>query len=125
MAVQITRNVLEGYLTCNHKGWLQLEGKGGQASDYEVMVTDRRQELRTRAMAELLARQGQGETWQGTILTAELLRKGPTVIVDATLGDESVSLLYDGLVRAEGASALGDFHYVPILCCEGEKLRQR
>ena len=87
MATKITRNVLGGYLTCKHKGWLQLEGKKGQESDYEAMVTDRWQELRTRAMAELLAHQGQGEMWQGTILTTELLAKGPSVIVDATLGE--------------------------------------
>src|SRR5713101_8446227 len=107
MAVKITKNVLEGYLNCKYKGRLQLEGEEGRKSDYEGMVTDLRQELRTRAMAELLAREGQGERWQGAILTTEIMKKGPTVIVDATLGDESASLLYDGLMRVEGASALG------------------
>jgi predicted RecB family nuclease len=124
MAVKITNNVLEGYLNCKYKGRLQLEGEEGRKSDFEEMVTNRRQELRRRAIAELLAREEQGEMWQGAILATETLKKGPTAIVNATLGDESVSLLYDGLVRAEGASALGDFHYVPILCCEGEKVRQ-
>src|SRR5262249_60983755 len=73
---------------------------------------------------DVFAGGGQGEMCQADIIVMERLKKGFTAIVDATLSDESVSLLYDGLVRAEGASALGDFHYVPILCCEGEKVRQ-
>jgi predicted RecB family nuclease len=125
MALKITKNILEGYLNCKYKGRLQLEGEEGQKSDYEGMVTDLGQELRTRAMAELLAREGQqGETWQGAILTTDMLKKGSTVIVNATFGDQSVFLLYDGLVRVEGASGLGEFHYVPVLCCEGKKIRQ-
>jgi predicted RecB family nuclease len=124
MAVKITNNVLEDYLNCKYKGRLRLEGEEGRKSDFEEMVTDLRQDLRRRAMADLLAREGQGEMRQGAIPATEMLKTGLTAIVNATLGDESVSLLYDGLVRAEGVSALGDFHYVPILCCEGEKIRQ-
>jgi predicted RecB family nuclease len=125
MAMKITRDVLEGYLNCRYKGRLQLEGEEGRKSDYELMTTDLRRQLRARVVAELLARQGAGETWQGATLATETLKKGLDVIVDATLGDELVSLLYDGLVRVEGSSALGDFHYVPVICNDGEKIRQR
>jgi predicted RecB family nuclease len=125
MAAKITRDVLEAHLNCKYKGRLQLDGEEGRKSDYEVMTTDVRRQLRARVVADLLARQGGGETWQGAILTTETLKKGLAVIADAMLGDELVSLLYDGLVRAEGASALGDFHYVPILCCDGDKIRQQ
>jgi predicted RecB family nuclease len=125
MALTITNNVLEGYLNCKYKGLLQLEGEEGRKTDYERMVTDLRQELRTQAMAELLVRMGrQGETCQDAILTTEMLKKGFTVIVNATSDEESVSLLYDGLVKVQGDSALGNYHYVPVLCCEGQKIRQ-
>jgi len=53
-----------------------------------------------------------------------MLKKGFTVIVNATSDDEFVSLLYDGLVKVQGDSALGNYHYVPVLCCEGQKIRQ-
>jgi predicted RecB family nuclease len=46
-------------------------------------------------------------------------------LIDAAFADEQVALLYDALVRVEGASALGSLHYVPVLCYEGEVIRQQ
>src|SRR5271157_5359281 len=54
MAVKITRDVLEGYLSCKYKGRLQLGGEEGRKSDYEVMATDLLRQLRTRVVADLL-----------------------------------------------------------------------
>jgi len=85
MAVKITRDVLEGYLNCEYKGWLQLGGEEGQKSDYEMMATDLRRQLHTRVVADLLARQVEGGTWQGAILAPEMLKEGLSVIVNATL----------------------------------------
>ena len=58
MTLKITKNVLEGYLNCKYKGRLQLEREEGRQADYERMVTDLRQELRSQAMAELPSSNG-------------------------------------------------------------------
>src|SRR5262245_60311944 len=57
-------------------------------------------------------------------LTPSLLRSGANFILDATLEDGLVSLHFDGLKRIPGPSDLGDFHYIPLLIYEAQKVRK-
>jgi hypothetical protein len=43
------------------------------------------------------------------------LKRGAPLLADAHLEDDSMSLDFDGLKRADGASKLGEHHYLPIL----------
>jgi predicted RecB family nuclease len=43
-------------------------------------------------------------------------------VLNATLEDDLLSLSFDGLKRVDGPSKLGDFHYVPMLFHEGQKV---
>jgi hypothetical protein len=63
--VKITREVLEGYLSCRYKGHLKLAGQAGTLSDYEAMTSAAKAESREVALAKLVARFGQGDTCRG------------------------------------------------------------
>ncbi len=122
MEPRITKEVLEGYLNCKLKGYLKLKGERGTRSDYETLMTALRDDLRARAYEKLLARHAGAAVLRGVKIETSTLKKGASIILDAIIEDEALSLHLDGLMRVEGPSRLGGYHYIPILVVEGEKL---
>jgi predicted RecB family nuclease len=113
--MRITNAILEDYLACKTKGFLELGGESGTKSDYEVMTSAVHQSSRAAALAKLVLRFGEGDACQGVPVNVELLKQGKPLLVDATLEDEVLSLGFDALKRTGGASKLGDHHYLPVL----------
>ncbi len=122
MSTKITRQILEAYLSCKTKAHLKLAGQQGVGWDYESLLVENRQEVRHRAIGKILARHAEGEVARDIILIAAALREGPSFVLNATLEDDLLSLTFDGLKRVDGPSKLGDFHYVPMLFHEGQKV---
>ena len=91
-------------------------------SDYESLLVADRHEVRRQAIARLLTKYTEGEVARDLPLTTAALQTGPLIILDVTLDDEWLSLVFDGLKRVDGSSKLGDFHYVPMLFHEGRKV---
>jgi predicted RecB family nuclease len=110
---------------CQYKGCLKLGGQEGEKSDFERMTSEEESEVRIRGLEYLLSCHPAGETCQGATLTADDLAQGTSVFLDAKVDTEVVSLRYDGLVRVEGVSRLGNFHYVPVICQAGLKIRRQ
>ena len=86
------------------------------------MTTQARRASREQDLAELVARFGKGECCRGIAATAETLKQGPPLLANVTLEDDGLSLCLDALKRVDGASKLGEFHYVPMLFHEGRKV---
>src|SRR5260370_29157027 len=124
MPNKITRDILESYLHCKYKGHLKLTGLQGTKCDYETLLTEMRAEVRLAAIAKILARHPGQKIPRNIPLTTSAMKQGASFILDATLEDDHVSLHFDVLKKVDGASKLGDFHYVPMLFHEGEKVRK-
>jgi predicted RecB family nuclease len=124
MNEKVTREVLESHLLCRVKGYLKHRGEQGTKSEYEQLVDESKQALRRVAEDMILARYRATDVTRGTSVSRPLLMHGPSLILDATLENDLVSIRVDGLKRVSGPSDLGDFHYVPILFGEGGKARQ-
>lgn len=124
MSKRITNDVLEGCLNCARKGSLKLAGEHGIRSDYEALLAEQRAEVRIRAVSKILVQYGEGQIARHLPLTAATLNRGLLFILDTALNNEAISLRIDGVKRADGASKLGEFHYVPVLFHEAEKLRK-
>ena len=124
MAATITREVLESHLKCRYKGHLKLAGERGSPSDYELLLAEAREQVRQAATEKLLARHGEGEVLRDCTATAEVLRRGLPLLLDATVEGEGLSVRFDALQRAAGKSNLGEFHYLPVLFHEGERATQ-
>jgi predicted RecB family nuclease len=125
MATKITRDIIESYLNCKYKGHLQLTGQHGTRSDYEAMTTAARASSQEQAVARLVARFGGGGGSRGLTVTAAVLKQGAQWLADAQLEDDALSLRLDALKRADGASKLGEHHYVPVLHSHGDKVGRR
>ena len=86
------------------------------------MTTAARQASREEALAKLVARFGEGDACRGIAVTAATLKQGAPLLADADLEDDGLSLRFDALKRADGASKLGDHHYLPVLHNHGDKV---
>ena len=122
MAAKITREILESYLHCKTKAHLKLAGQQGSVSEYEALLAANRQEVRQQAIGKILAKHPEEQVARDISLTTDELRAGPPYVLGATLEDDLVSLRFDGLKRVNGASKLGDYHYIPLLFHEGRKV---
>jgi predicted RecB family nuclease len=122
MATKITRDIIESYLNCKYKGHLKLAGESGTPSDYEAMTTAARQASRGEAVAKLAARFGEGDAGRGTVVAAAPLKQGVPLLADVDLEDVDLLLRCDALKWADGASKLGDYHYVPVLHTDRDKV---
>src|SRR5262249_25450921 len=125
MATKITRDNIESYLSCRYKGHLKLAQQQGTRSDYELLLADSWGEVRRRATEMILARHPKETVERDLIITPATLKLGAAFLLNATLEDEHVSLVFDGLKRVPGPSKLGNFHYVPVLFSEGRQVRKQ
>jgi predicted RecB family nuclease len=123
MPNKITRDVLESYLHCKYKGHLKLTGQQETKCDYETLLTEMRAEVRLAAIDKILARHPGQDIPRNIPLTASALKQGAPFILGLTLEDDLFSLAFDGLKKVAGPSMLGDFHYVPLIFNEGQKVR--
>ena len=121
-ALKITNQILEAYLNCKTKGHLKLVSESSTKSDYEVMTEAASLVSRDVSLARLVARYGVGNTYRGSAITAATLKQGAPLLVDTTLEDDGFLICLDALKRADGASKLGEYHYLPVLHNQGDKL---
>jgi predicted RecB family nuclease len=121
-AMEITEEILEAYLNCKTKGHLKLVGETGTKSDYEAMTEVARRASRELSIAGIVARYGEGNAYRETAVTAAMLKQGAPLLADAVVEDDGMSIRFDGLKRADGASKLGGHHYVPVLHDHGDRV---
>ncbi len=58
---------------------------------------------------------------RGLPVSPALLSQGTSIILNATVEGEELSVCFDAIKRIDGRSSLGDFHYVPVLFHEAER----
>jgi predicted RecB family nuclease len=118
---KITGALLEAHLKCRYKAHLLQLGEHGEPHDYETLCREARQSLRPVAVARLLERHAGLDVPREVLLTAEVLRRGHPLLLGVTLENEEFAVRFDALLRADGPSSLGDFHYLPVLFHEAER----
>ena len=122
METKISRDIFESYLNCNYKAHLKLRRQQGAKSDYELLLAELRGEVRFGAIEQISTHQQ--DTARDLLLSLATLRRGASFLLDTTLEDDQVSLVFDGLKRVDGPSRLGAFHYIPVLFSEGRRIRK-
>jgi predicted RecB family nuclease len=115
MSPRLTADLLEAFLHCRYKGHLKQAGQMGTRSDHEILTAEQRAVVRQQAIEQITTRHVDGEVISAVPLTTSTLKQGATIVLDAILEDDTFSLRFDGLKKADGPSKLGDYHYVPVL----------
>ena len=124
MATKITTDVLKNFLNCKYKAHLRLAGQEEVKSDYEAALIESWRELRLDVILNILARHPERAVEQGVTLSTSVLSRGAPFILDAEWEDDDFVIGFDGLKKVDGGSALGDFHYLPVLFYEGRQVRK-
>jgi predicted RecB family nuclease len=123
MSSTITNEVLEALQHCRLKAYFLLHGEERARSDYEELLLAERAELRPKAMAKIERDYGAAEMAADLDVSIDNLRRGIPFILNAPLHDDRHTVLFDGLRRIAGTSALGDFHYEPVMFCTARRVR--
>jgi predicted RecB family nuclease len=121
MAMKITRDILESYLQCKYKAHLKLAKQQGIKADYELLLLEFRNRVRMEAADKLVTRHKQSDLAQGLVMTLKILKHGASLLLDASVEDEELSICFDALQKGAGPSMLGNFHYIPVLFHEAER----
>lgn len=123
MTTKITRNIIESFLNCKYEGHLKLAGQIGIQSDYQSLLATSRDVVRRLAFRKISACHEGEDVQQDIALTATALQRGAAFLLNSLLEhDDYLALVFDGLMRVQGPSTLGDFHYVPVLSFEGRRI---
>jgi predicted RecB family nuclease len=117
MSSRITCDVLEALQHCRLKAYFLLRGEEHARSAYEELLLAQRAELRPKAIAKIERDYGKAEMVADLDVSIANLRRGNPFILNARLQDAHHTVLFDGLRRVSGTSALGDFHYEPVMFC--------
>ena len=121
----ITRDLIECSLRCKYKSHLKFLGQKGTTSDYEQLLLERRNRVKHVAIQKILASNKHDQVVQNGSLSVESLQQGRLFVLNADLVNETTSLHFDGVMRSIGPSNLGNFHDVPIVFHEQEKINKR
>jgi predicted RecB family nuclease len=114
---KITLDILRGYLNCRYLAHLLLRGQDGIKSEYEIVLAELEQAVRLKVMDRLRNQYSDQSLVTGVVLDRSTLSKGTPFVLDGQLSSDGFSIRFDGLKRVNGASNLGDFHYVPVMFC--------
>ena len=123
MAAKITGEIVEAYVSCKTKAYLKLQREQGTRTDYDVLRSEMRERVRRAAQKTIEAAYPEGEILQDVQAAFSVLKRGAEFL-QGRIEDASLQLTIDGFRKTPGACALGDFHYVPAWCYEGERIRQ-
>src|SRR6266404_3651882 len=124
MASKITHDVLDAQQHCRLKAYFRLCGEEGTRSDFEKLLFDARQELRTKAIGKIRWQYAEGEVETDIPLSRAVLRKGIPFILYGHLEDDGHAIRFDGLKKVAGASIMGEFHYEPVMFSDARRVRK-
>lgn len=124
MAAKITRGVLESYFACKFKAHLKLIEVQGIPSEYLNMIHDEDRCFKSATEQRLITANGGSIVPVRVPLTQSLLRAGLRLILGVTFEDEQVQLEFDGIMKVDGVSGVGQFYYLPVLFHDGRTVRQ-
>jgi predicted RecB family nuclease len=120
---KITEDVLLARQHCRLKAYFRLCGEHGTKCDFETLLLGARNDARAKATEKIQCRQVDSGLVTDLALSRPALRQGTAFILRARLDDDHYAIEFDGLRKVIGASALGDFHYQPVMFTEAQRVR--
>jgi predicted RecB family nuclease len=114
---KLTRDVLESFPACKYKAYLKLiEGHTPKNGNEETSNNDIRNLF---GITGGIGSDGRDAGMRH--LTPSLLALGQPLLLGTHYETDSLSIDFDGLVRVDGPSAVGDFHYCPLVFHSGQR----
>jgi predicted RecB family nuclease len=109
----LTFAVLDGHLRCKYLGLMRIAGQTGVSSEYMKLLEARGRSVQNTLLQKFGKHQTQSRV--SVELSRAVLVLGEPLIVDALLIRDGINLCFPALLRTEGRSDLGNFHYIPMV----------
>src|SRR3990167_9441493 len=108
--MEITKEVFESFLLCPYKAHRILRGESGNKSEFELIQNK---------ISEIYHRKALEELYSGV----ENNKAGDkvTILRDQRISAQGLSSLFNVIESVPGKSALGSFHYTPMLFTPHQK----
>ncbi|MFC1509059.1 TM0106 family RecB-like putative nuclease [Candidatus Omnitrophota bacterium] len=119
----LTSEIFKSYLQCKNKAFLKISGQIGVKSDYENMLLERRLEFKVKAISKYFHILGKSS--KSLVLSNDCGNFPSTwrkIIIDAEVDSGGICSHCNMLEKVSGKSNLGNFHYIPLLLNENDKL---
>src|SRR3954447_4087029 len=113
--MKITKDVIESYMACHYKAFLKLTGHEGAIPEYQQLHPSENSRFPLTSVDEVHSQPVGSQLAESIVLTSSYLRHGVLLIANGVFKTDLISLSIDGLQRVEGVSAIGDFHYLPLI----------
>jgi predicted RecB family nuclease len=101
----VTDGVFDAFVKCRYKAYLKRQGEAGPASDDDRARSRSAAEYRRRAIESIRRAHGPEATVRDPLSVAAAVRDGATLILDAEVGDGTVSCRLDAVVPRRGRTA--------------------
>jgi predicted RecB family nuclease len=124
MATKITLDDFQNLMQCKLKAYLKVKREQGVESDYETMIKEIKHRVRLETMYKISDIYEADNIARGLVIKRDTLASGIGFVLDAELTNQHYAIHFDALRRVDGPSALGDFHYVPVIFAESRRVRK-
>jgi predicted RecB family nuclease len=124
MATKITLDDFQNLLQCNVKAYLKIGGQRGVESDYETMLKELKRLVTQKAVEKISNFHDADNIASSVHIKRDTLALGRALVFDAKLINKHYAVHFDALKRVDGRSALGNFHYVPVIFAEPRRVRK-
>lgn len=114
MELQICSELIEDYLKCQYKTYLRISyGNQGKKTDYELMLIKSRKNVSDSVTKKISMKNPCHIVRKDIELTEVLLKNGYFYLLMAKYKND-FNIRFDGLMKVEGKSRIGNHHYIPI-----------
>lgn len=97
-------------------------GVKGINSDFENMLRRSRSHFRQEATQKILVRSTKSEVVSNATLNHQMLKQGAKWVINGVATYGPFSLLVDGIKKVDGRSKGTNFHYIPILFDQSDRI---
>jgi len=120
--MKITNDLFASYLQCKYKAFLKGRGESGNKTEYEELYLELRNKHKKQVIEKIKNHFQRDEILQKPSISLRDLKEGKQVILNPIIENPQRRVHYDAFEKIEGKSKLGDFHYIPLLMSENEKI---
>jgi predicted RecB family nuclease len=120
--MKLNMAIVEDYLNCKYKAHLSLHGQADSAPGEPEESPGDRGAFLAAAKSALLSHLGEAAAPSGAQFGIISATAPPPILLDTIAEVGQNSFQFQGLIRVEGDSGLGPFHYVPVVFSERDSV---
>jgi len=122
--MMITSEHFYSYRFCEIKAYKLWNAQSGKRSHYEILESELSEEHKTNLMRSMRTRHNEREIICNKSISRADLKRGKKLLLEITIKYKEIQIQLDAAEKKRGKSALGSFHYIPVLFIHKKKVKK-